>query len=122
MLVAILHSEIQHDQCKPTKHLNGFDTHCIRSRHSDRKDNQSLGFDRPHFLLLLSQYPTQANASGLLAPRLNKETLAQHTRIWSHDRSPDCAPSDTTYDMLVHRFKTVRVTALNRKAPTNLLP
>ena len=29
MLVAILHPEIQHDQCKPTKHLNSFDTHCM---------------------------------------------------------------------------------------------
>src|SRR6201996_2763145 len=28
MLLAILHPEIQHDQCKPTKHLNSFDTHC----------------------------------------------------------------------------------------------
>src|SRR6201996_5177616 len=28
MLVAILHPEVQHDQCKPTKHLNSFDTHC----------------------------------------------------------------------------------------------
>src|ERR1700761_6640949 len=31
MLVAILHPEIQHDQCKPIKHLNGFDTHCTSS-------------------------------------------------------------------------------------------
>src|SRR6201996_7974828 len=31
-LVAILHPEIQHDQCKPTKHLNGFDTHCTFRR------------------------------------------------------------------------------------------
>ena len=29
MLVAILQPEIQHDQCKPTKHLNSFDTHCM---------------------------------------------------------------------------------------------
>src|ERR1700761_7795423 len=28
MLVAILYPEIWPDQCKPTKHLNGFDTHC----------------------------------------------------------------------------------------------
>ena len=31
MLVAVLHHEIWHDQCKPTKHLNSFDTHCIHT-------------------------------------------------------------------------------------------
>ena len=62
----------------------------------------------------------QADALGILASRLNKEMLARHMRIQFHDQVLNRAPSDTTYNMLTHRFKTVWVTALNRKASMNL--
>ena len=48
----------------------------------------------------------QADASGLLASQLDKEMLAWHTRIQFHNWSLDCAPSNTTYNMLMHGFKT----------------
>ena len=75
----------------------------------------------PKFPTSFLLYPMQASASGLLASWLKQETLTQCTHIWFHDWSLNRAPSNTTYNTLAHGFKTIWVTALNQKAPTNLL-
>src|ERR1700761_2451806 len=61
MLLAILHPEIQPDQCKLTKHLNGFDTHCMHST-TFLSCVQSLCCDQGHvfsfFFFFFSLPPT----------------------------------------------------------------